>query len=142
MTSFGAAVETSSAVANCSPYVLRELAEDANALYSNYYLAVRGEVRRAAEAENDRQRRAIDAMLFGSYAEKIRFAALPLDGVGLASYGSKDQHASYGLMLRDVAIANRASLVRRERIRLCKAAQPDAFVGITTRLPMFVAEPE
>lgn len=109
---FRAAVESSSAVANCNLYRLKDLAEDANALYSNYYLAVRGEVRRAAEAENDRHRRAVDAMLFGSYAEQIRFAALSIDGIGLTSYGSKkSDDASYGLNLRDVAIAKRASLL-------------------------------
>jgi hypothetical protein len=106
---FQTAMEASMAVASCDLYRLRELAADTNALYSNYYLAVRGEVRRAAEAENDRQRRTVDALLFGGYADQIRFAALSLDGVGLRSYGKEG--LSYGLGLRDVAVAKRASLL-------------------------------
>jgi hypothetical protein len=118
---FRAAVETSSAVVNCSLYILRELAEDVNALYSNYYLAVRGEVRRAAEVENDTQRRAVGAILFGAYAENIRSAALSLDGIGLASYGAKGpERLSYGLMLRDVAIAKRASLLEENEYDFVK----------------------
>jgi hypothetical protein len=109
VANFRTAVEKSLAVANCGLYVLRELATNSNALYTNYHLGVRGEVRRAAELENDRQRRTMDALLFGGYAEEIRFAALSLDGIGLVSYGKED--LSYGLGLRDVAVAKRASLL-------------------------------
>lgn len=106
---FRSAVECSIAVVGCELYRLRELAKDPSALYSNYYLAVRGEVRRAAEAENDRQRRTVDALLFGRYAEHIRYAALSLNGIGLTSYGKEG--LSYGLGLRDIAVAKRASLL-------------------------------
>lgn len=73
-------------------------------------LGVSGQVRRAAELENDRQRRMVDALLFGGYADQIRFAALSLDGIGLRSYGKGG--LSYGLCLGDVAIAKRASLLQ------------------------------
>ena len=109
VASFRSAVKNSMAVVTCNLYALRDLATDATALYTNYYLAVRGEVRRAAETENDRRRRTVDALLFGGYADQVRFAALSLDGIGLKSYG-KDG-LSYGLALRDVAIAKRASLL-------------------------------
>lgn len=118
VTSFRSAVENSIAVASCSLYVLRELAASENALYTNYYLAVRGEVRRAAESENDRVRRSVDAILFGTYADQIRFAALSLDGLGLQSYG-KDGLA-YGLGLKDVAIAKRASLLEENEYDFAK----------------------
>jgi hypothetical protein len=97
---------------------LRELVSEPNALYSNYYLAAKGEVRAAAEAENDRQRRTVDAMLFGRYGDQIRFAALSLNGIGLKSYG-KDG-LSYGLVLRDVAIANRATLLEENSYTFVK----------------------
>jgi hypothetical protein len=102
VASFRLAVQSSAAVVSCGLYALRELVTDSNALYTNYYLGVRGEIRRAAELENDRQRRVVDALLFGGYADEIRFAALSLDGVGLKSYGKEG--LSYGLGLRDVAI--------------------------------------
>lgn len=115
---FRKAVERSVAVVGCDLYRLRELTKDSNSLYSNYYLAARGEVRRAAEVENDRQRRVVDAIVFGVYAEHIRYAALSLDGVGLSSYG-KDG-LSYGLGLRDVAIAKRASLLEENSYAFVK----------------------
>ncbi len=37
-------------------------------------------------------------MLFGRYAEQIRFAALSLDGTGLTSYGA------YTLKLKEIAV--------------------------------------
>jgi hypothetical protein len=115
---FQAAMEGTVAVVGCDLYRLRDLTKDANALYSNYYLSVRGDVRRAAELENDRQRRTVDSLLFGGYAEKIRNAALSLDGVGLTSYG-KDG-LSYGLGLRDVAITKRASLLEENAYTFVK----------------------
>lgn len=106
---FRTAMTTTMAVASCALPRLKEFVEDANALYSNYYLAVTGQVRRAAEAENDRLRRIIDSSLFGRYAPEIRFAALSLGGVGLRSYGKNG--LCYGLGLRDVAVAKRSSLL-------------------------------
>lgn len=115
---FSKAVESSVAVATCGLQPLRTLAESSNNLYTNYYLGVRGEIRRLAEEENDRQRTTVDALLFGSYAKNIRFAALALDGVGLRSYG-KDGLA-YGLGLREVAIARRASLLEENSFDFVK----------------------
>jgi hypothetical protein len=126
---FRSAAESSIAVANCGLYLLRQLVTDENALYTNYYLGVLGEVRRAAERENDTQRRAVDALLFGGYADKIRFAALSLDAVGLKSYGKEG--LSYGLGLRDVAIAKRASLLEENEYNFAKRHSLDA----TSSLP-------
>jgi len=81
VASFRAAIESSTAVANCGLYLLREL-------------------------------------LFGGYAEHIRFAAFSLDGVGLKSYGKDGM--SYGLGLRDVAIAKRASLLEENEYDFVK----------------------
>jgi hypothetical protein len=116
------------AVVSCGLYDLRRLATEENVLYTNYYLGVRGEVRRAAELENDRQRRTVDALLFGAYAEQIRFAALSLDGIGLKSYG-KDG-LSYGLGLREVAIAKRASLLEENEYDFAKRHSLHAASGL------------
>jgi hypothetical protein len=109
VANFRSALESSVAVASCGLYFLREFVTNGNTLYTNYHLGVRGEVRRAAESENDRQRRTVDALLFGGYGDQIRFAALSLNGVGLRSYGKEG--LSYGLGLREVAISKRASLL-------------------------------
>jgi hypothetical protein len=102
---FQKAVSRSSAVFNCDIYRLRELVAEGKSLYANYYLAVRAQVRKAADEENDRLRRAVDSLVFGSYADQIIFGALSIDGKGLASYGA------YSLVLREIAVAKRASLL-------------------------------
>jgi hypothetical protein len=102
---FQNAVSRSFAVFNCDIYRLRELVAEPKSLYANYYLAVRAQVRKAAEEENDRLRRTVDSLVFGAYAEEIRFGSLSIDGKGLASYGA------YSLVLRDIAVAKRASLL-------------------------------
>ncbi len=52
----------------------------------------------------DELRRAADDVLFPGYREKIRFAALSGDGVGVANYGD------FWLSLREFMIAHRASV--------------------------------
>ena len=46
-----------------------------------------GETRAPAAYDDDRLRRTVEALLFGSYGKQIRYAALSLDGNGLNSYG-------------------------------------------------------
>lgn len=74
-------------------------------LYSSYALMVSGEIRKAASSINDKKRRGIEGLFFGSYADKIRYAALSLDGKGLSSYGP------FTLILKDVAVKVRATLL-------------------------------
>jgi hypothetical protein len=105
VASFRAEVAVSSAIVNCDVYRLRELFTEGKSLYSNYHLAVRSQVRKAADIEQDRLRRSVDSLLFGEYAEQIRFGALSIDGNGVRSYGE------YSLVLREVAVAKRASLL-------------------------------
>jgi hypothetical protein len=81
------------------------LRESGSTLYSSYQLGVRGEIRKHATPENDRDRTTTDASLFGSHGSAIRYGALSLDGTGLQSYGP------FAMRLRDVAIAERASLL-------------------------------
>lgn len=102
---FQEAVSRGKAVVNVSVFVLREFSTDKKTLYTNYQLAVSAQTRKAAEEEMDRKRRAVDAMLFGVYAEKLRFAALSMDGRGLVSYGA------YTIILKDVSVSKRSSLL-------------------------------
>lgn len=89
VSAFEAAVASQSwAVINCWPSFLAGFLEDDRALYSSYKLQVDAETRKAASMKDDRQRRGTEGTLFGSYAGDICYAALSLDGVGLASYGS------------------------------------------------------
>ncbi len=74
-------------------------------LYSTYALQVRGEVRKPARPQDDRDRGTVDSMIFGTYGEHIRFAVLSLDGSGVKSYGP------YDVQLREVAISHRATLL-------------------------------
>lgn len=74
-------------------------------LYSSYALMVSGEIRKAASSVNDKKRRGVEGFFFGSYADKIRYAALSLDGKGLSSYGL------FTLILKDVAVRARATLL-------------------------------
>ena len=54
---------------------------------------------------SDRRRRSVEGLIFGDYAEEIRYAALSLSGNGVVSYGP------YAMQLSDVAIAKRATLL-------------------------------
>jgi hypothetical protein len=74
-------------------------------IYTNYELSVKGQARKPAKVRDDRHRRSVGAMLFGKYAEEIRYAALSVDGSGLASWGS------YAIKLTEIAIIDRTSLL-------------------------------
>ncbi|MBK6976111.1 MAG: hypothetical protein IPH28_02500 [Cytophagaceae bacterium] len=76
-----------------------------NNLYSSYGRATAGETRAYAKSEFDKQRNGVEGFLFGSYADNIRYATLSLDKSGLKSY------ADYSLSLKDIAIAQRATVL-------------------------------
>ena len=84
---------------------LQQFIADDKALYYNYSLGVRGQIRKAATDQDDRHRRTIEAMLFGGYAEQVRYAALSLESTGLTSWGP------FAIKLREIAIADRATLL-------------------------------
>src|SRR5947199_10731413 len=52
-----------------------------------------------------RRRVGVEGTFFGTYGEKIRYAALSLDGTGLKSYGE------YSIRLWEIAIKDRTSLL-------------------------------
>jgi hypothetical protein len=75
------------AVINADVHYIWSFLQNPGSLYSNYTLMVRGDVRRAAERQNDRVRSAVEGLLFGRSSDQIRYAALSLDGHGLTTYG-------------------------------------------------------
>lgn len=72
--------------------------------YATYYQLTESEVRLPDDDRWERLRRVADAALFTGYADRIRFAALTIDGVGLPHYGE------CSLTLREDMIAHRASI--------------------------------
>jgi hypothetical protein len=93
------------AVINCNlPFVFYFLTEESN-LYATYYKQITAGTRTPATPPHDRERHVVDAMLYGHYADEIRFAALSLDGRGLMSYGP------VSIVLKEVAIATRSTVL-------------------------------
>ena len=72
--------------------------------YSTYYQLVHAQQRLPDGDEWDALRRQADEALFPGFKEKIRFAALSMDGVGLSNYGEMS------VVLRDAMIRHRASV--------------------------------
>ena len=70
------------------PPFLRQFLESGRTLYAPYESQVDAGVRWAAPVTDDRARRAVDSKLFGTYASRIVFAVLSLDGLAPRSYGS------------------------------------------------------
>jgi hypothetical protein len=102
---FVLALGRSSAVVNCELPFLRDFVTRPSTLFANYHRGMLAGVRKAAEGERDRDRVIADGVMFGSYSNEIRMAALSLTDTGLSSYGP------YSLKLREVAVAKRASLL-------------------------------
>jgi hypothetical protein len=103
---FDEAVRSSTAVFAMNIARLRALAVEKQ-LYSNYDLAIRGHVRRIATSVNDQHRKTVDAKLWGSASDQIRYGALSLDGRGVLSYGE------CFISLADTFISHRASVLER-----------------------------
>lgn len=99
-----AALRGSKAVINRPLADLERLAASDRQIYATYYQRLEAEVQAPHGDDWDRWRRMADATLFPLYEERIRFAALALDGVGVQSYGE------CSLVLRDELIAHRASV--------------------------------
>ena len=107
--------KASFAVINLKLAFLREFVTEHNTLFANYHAGVASSIRRAADDTEDQARTGVDAILFRSYADKIRFAALTCDGSGLISYGP------YTLRLRDVAVAARSSILEQNSFDFVRA---------------------
>jgi hypothetical protein len=102
--SLEAALRGSKAVINRPLAELERLVASDRQLYATYYQRLGAEVQAPDGSAWDSWRRMADATLFPLFEERIRFAALSLDGTGLQSYGE------CSLVLREELIAHRASV--------------------------------
>jgi hypothetical protein len=102
---FDESIKNTVAVVNVSIRFLFQFITDDKALYSTYGLGVRGQIRKLAKEDDDQHRKKVEGLVFGTYGEQIRYAALSLDGSGVESYGP------FAMKLRDVTITKRASLL-------------------------------
>jgi len=85
---FEEAVATASrAVVSVSADLLWNFLTRKRALYVPYQVQISSKIRKPAAFEEDRKRLSVDALLHGSLADRITYAALSLDGIGLRSYG-------------------------------------------------------
>ncbi|HXU30658.1 MAG TPA: hypothetical protein VN851_08795 [Thermoanaerobaculia bacterium] len=110
LTAFEAAVRGSQSVISRPLREADRLAVSERELYSTYYQQVHAEHRSPSSDDWDRRRRIADEALFPGYKESIRFAALTLDGEGVASYGGDEPDGFCFLVLRSEMIAQRATV--------------------------------
>ncbi len=101
----------SSVVVSMTAGMAKNLFENPNVLYTNYEQLVGANARKPAGPDNDRHRCAVGGLLFGSYANLIRYGALSLTKEGLPTYG--DVHCR----LRSVTIDKRTSFLETNSYR-------------------------
>lgn len=101
---FEKAAGTTRAVIARSALEVERLASSPRQLYGTYYQLVGAELKLPDDDESDALRRVADEKLFPGYKERIRFAALSLDGAGLPGYGE------CSLVLREDRTAHRSSV--------------------------------
>ena len=89
----------------------RNLLENPKVLYTNYEQLVGANAQKPAGSDNDKHRFAVGGLLFGSYANDIRYGALSLTEEGLPTYG--DVHCR----LRSVTIDKRTSFLETNSYR-------------------------
>jgi hypothetical protein len=86
-------------------------------LYSGYSRLVASEVRSPAMRSDDRARTAVEGIIFGSLASDIRYAALSIGGLGLASYGNCT------IVLRELAVQASATLLENNSYKFVRDHQ-------------------
>lgn len=111
---FESACGSSNAVLSRSFTEVERLASSDRQLYATYYQLLEAELKLSSGDKWEPLRRLADEALFPGYKEKVRFAALSLDGDGLPSYGE------CSLMLREEMIAHRASVLEGNSALLMK----------------------
>jgi hypothetical protein len=99
------------------------LASSDKQLYATFYGLLEAEVRLPYGDKWDRLRRIADEALFPGYKEKIRFAALTLNGRGLFRFGE------CSLVLREDMIAHRASLFEENSTLFLKRCNYNPRLG-------------
>jgi hypothetical protein len=105
-----AAAADSKAVLARSPGDLLRLATSDHDLFATYYQLKKAGLRLPVGDDWDYRRRLADLALFPNFEERITFAALSLDGVGLLNYGS------CSIVLRSDMIAHRATVFEENSV--------------------------
>lgn len=99
------ALDSSLAVVNVDVGFLLQLLTNEKTLCTAYAKLIAAGARAPGAPVDDRNRTAVDGIVFGSWGTEIVFAALSLDGRGLGTYGV------ISLELREIAISDRASVL-------------------------------
>jgi len=107
---FSAALAGSKAVIARPRGELERLASSDNQIYATYYQLIDANARVPDDDKWDALRRVTDEALFPGQKEKIRFAALTLDAVGVLNYGACQ------MTLRTPMIAHRASVLEENSV--------------------------
>ena len=111
---FQAALRLSAAVICRSISNTMQLISSDNELYASFYELVGVGARRPEKSVIDRERLIADDLLFPHYKDKIRFAALSSDGIGVTDYGS------CSLVLKTLAISDRATVFEENSLEFCR----------------------
>lgn len=85
--------------------VARDLATDPRRVFENYEGLVGKEIRRPARVQDDRHRRSISSILFGSYDSEIRYGNLALGDEAVLNYGD------VACRLKEIAVRERTSFL-------------------------------
>jgi hypothetical protein len=116
LVDFGNAIKDSVAVISRQLAPIKSLLDSENQLMASFYGQVTGGTRIPQHNRFDRGRPSVDGLLFPHYQQHILFGALSLDGVGVGgSYGA------YHLVLKDAAIAKRATVFEENSFLFCSA---------------------
>lgn len=121
---FEAALENSVAVIARPVRVLQQMIERDNVIYSTFYQMVEAELIFPTDDKWTRLREVADTILFPYYKNRVRFAALSMDGLGLLNYGE------CSVILRAEMVAHRATVFEENSTLFMKhhgimASEPD-----------------
>ena len=99
-------IKTESGVVVSLPSIIaRQMLSAPNTVYQTYETLVDSGTRTAATPDNDRMRRSVGGLLFGSYAPEIRYGVLSINNLGPSSYGE------ISFRLRDVTVQHRVTFM-------------------------------
>jgi hypothetical protein len=111
---FRHAADSAEAVLCAAVGRVSQLASSDNELFATFYEGVGGSARIPEQNEWDALRQSVDALLFPYFFQHLKFAALSLDGTGVAEYGG------VCLQLRDAAIGRRATTFEENSVTFVK----------------------
>jgi hypothetical protein len=92
-----------------------DLVSSDNELYATFHQLVRAEARLPEDNEYDRFRTPVDATMFPGYYDRIRFAALSLDG-----RWSAPRYGAFAIVVRDESIRDRATVFEENSFHFCR----------------------